>query len=150
MPSLKQIAAALFLLTGFVQVANAADLKIVLLDSKSGNPLHSKLVCVIFSSTEPIVANPARSCIRTDGTGTATFQVPASDPQSVKVDLATNNLVPCFAPQEYSIVDAAKDGLVARNTCRGGTTETKDPGELVLYAHQKSVKEALGQARDEW
>lgn len=150
MQSAKQIAVALFLLIGSVHITCATDLNIVLLDSKTGRPMHSKLVCVAFSSTDPIVASQSRMCSRTDGTGTATFQVPDYDPQSVKVELATNNLVSCFAPQLFSIVDAAKDGLVAKNTCRGGTTETKDPGELVLYAHQKSVKEALGQARDEW
>lgn len=150
MPSRRQIAAALLLLIGLVQVANATDLKVVLLDSKTGHPLHSKLVCVVFPSTEPIVANQARMCSRTDGTGTATFKLPDSDPQTVKVELATNNLEPCFAPQAYSLADALKDGFVAKNTCADDTTSTRDPGELVLYGHQKSLKEALGQARDEW
>jgi len=150
MPSIKQIAAALFLILGFVRVANAGDLKIVLLDSKTGNPMHSKLICVVFPVNDPIVVNQARKCSRTDGTGTATFRLPDTDTQTVKVDLASNNLEPCFRPQAYSLAEALKDGLVAKNTCADDTTSTRDPGELVLYGHQKSVKEALGQARDEW
>jgi hypothetical protein len=150
MQSLKQIAAALFLLFGFVQVGHATDLKVVLLDSKTGNAMHSKMICVVFPSTEPIVANQARMCSRTDGTGTATFRLPDTDPQTVKVELNSNNLEPCFKPGAYSLAEAFKDGLVATNTCADETTTTKNPGELVLYGHQKSVKEALGQARDEW
>lgn len=150
MQFLRQIAAALFLLFGFVQVGHATDLKVVLLDSKTGHAMHSKLICVVFPSTEPIVASQARMCSRTDGTGTATFKLPDTDPQTVKVDLNSNNLEPCFKPEAYSLAEAFKDGLVATNTCADETTTTKDPGELVLYGHQKSVKEALGQARDEW
>jgi hypothetical protein len=146
----RQIAAALFLLIGFVQLANAADLNVVLLDSKTGRPMHSKLVCVVFPSTDPIVVNQARMCSRTDGTGTATFRLPDTDPQTVKVELATNNLEPCFAPQAYSIAAAMKDGLVAKNTCGDSTTDTTETGELVLYGHQKSVKEVLGSTRDEF
>lgn len=150
MPSIKQIAAALFLILGFVHVANATDLKIVLLDSKTGNPMHSKLICVVFPVNDPIVVSQARMCSRTDSTGTATFRLPDTDTQTVKVDLASNNLEPCFRSQAYSLAEALKDGLVAKNTCAEDTTSTRDPGELVLYGHQKSVKEALGQARDEW
>ncbi len=150
MQFLKQIAAASFLLAGFVHIASATDLKIVLLDSKTGRPMHSKLVCVVFPSTEPIVANQARMCSRTDGTGTATFRLPDSDPQTVKVELATNNLESCFRSQAYSIAEAMKDGLVAENTCGDSTTDTTETGELVLYGHQKSVKEVLGTTRDEF
>jgi len=146
----KQIAAALFLLIGSVQVAKATDLKVVLLDSKTGHPMHDKLICVVFPSTEPIVVSQARMCSRTDGTGTAAFRLPDTDPQTVKVELASNNLEPCFKSQAYSLADALKDGLVATNTCADETTSTRDPGELVLYGHQKSLKQALGQARDEW
>lgn len=150
MQSLRQIAAALFLLIGFVQLAGATDLKVVLLDSKTGHPMHNKLVCVVFPSTELIVVNQARMCSRTDGTGIATFRLPDTDPQTVKVDLNSNNLEPCYKSEAFSLADAMKDGFVAENTCADDTTTTRDPGELVLYGHQKSLKEALGQARDEW
>ena len=150
MQSLRQIFAAWLLMLGFVQVANAASLKIVLLDSKTGNPMHAKLVCVFFPSTDPIVVSQARMCSRTDGTGTATFKLPNTDPQTVKVELNSNNLEPCYKSEAFSLADAMKDGFVAENTCADDTTTTRDPGELVLYGHQKSLKEALGQARDEW
>ncbi len=150
MHSLKQIAPALFLLFGFVQVGHATDLKVVLLDSKTGNAMHSKLICVSFPISDPIAVNQPRMCHRTDDTGTATFRLPDTDPQTVKVDLNSNNLEPCFKSEAFSLADALKDGLVAKNMCADETTTTKDPGELVLYGHQKSLKQALGQARDEW
>lgn len=150
MHSPRQIAAALFLLLGFVQVAKATDLKIVLLDSKTGHPMHSKLICVVFPSTDPIVVDQARMCSRTDGTGTATFKLPDTDPQTVKVEMNSNNLEPCFAPEAFPIAEAMKDGFVATNTCGDETTTTKETGELVLYGHQKSLKQALDKARDEW
>jgi hypothetical protein len=150
MQLIKQIFAALFLLLGFVQVANATDLKVVLLDSKTGQPMHSKLICVFFLVSDPIAVNQPRVCQRTDSTGTATFRLPDTDTQKVKVELATNNLAPCYKAQAFPLADALKDGFVAKNMCADETTTTKDPGELVLYGHQKSLKEALGQARDEW
>ena len=132
-------------------VSQATDLKVVVLDSKEGKPMKSKLVCVLFPTTDPIVTNRQRMCGRTDSTGTAAFRLPDDPmPQTVKVELGTNNLVPCYTAQTFAIADVLKDGVVARNTCADGTTETRDPGEVVVYAHQKSVKEALGTARDEW
>lgn len=146
----KQIVAVSFVLLGLVHVANATDLKVVLLDSKTGQPMHSKLICVFFPVNDPIAVNQARTCQRTDNTGTATFRLPDTDPQTVKVELATNNLAPCYKAQAFPLADTLKDGVVAKNMCADETTTTKDPGELVLYGHQKSLKEALGQARDEW
>jgi hypothetical protein len=128
----------------------AEDLKVVLIDSKSGHPLHSKLVCVFFPVTDPIAVNEPRMCRRTDNTGTAAFRLPDTDPQTVKVELASNNLEPCYKSQAFPLGDAMKDGVVAKNTCADETTTTKNPGELVLYGHQKSMKEVLGTARDEW
>jgi hypothetical protein len=150
MQFLRQIAAALFLLLGFVHVAKATDLKVVLLDSKTGHAMHSKLVCVSFPISDPIAVNQPRMCRRTDNTGTATFRLPDTDPQTVKVELNSNNLEPCFKSEAFLLADALKDGFVAKNICADETTTTKDPGELVLYGHQKSLKEALGTTRDEW
>ena len=138
------------LLCGLGAVSQATDLKVVVLDSKEGKPMRSKLVCVAFPSSDPVVLNQPRMCGRTDSTGTAAFRLPEPEPEKVKVELATNNLVPCYAPQAFVVADALKDGLVAKNTCADETTDTTETGEVVVYAHQKSVKEVLGSARDEF
>lgn len=146
----RHISAALLLLLSLGAAGYAADLKIVVLDSKDGHPLRSKLVCVTFPTKDPIAVNQPRMCNRTDTTGAATFLLPDPAPESVKVDLASNNLVPCFASQAFSVAVAMKDGLVAKNTCGGGTTDTTETKELVVYGHQKGMKEVLGSTRDEF
>jgi len=138
------------LLCAFSAIGYAADLKIVVLESNNGHPLHSKLVCVTYPVSDPIVLNQQRTCRRTDGTGTAAFLLPDPVPESVRVELASNNLVACYASQAFSIAAAMKDGLVAKNTCGNGTTETTETGELVIYGHQKGMKEVLSTTRDEW
>ena len=140
----------LLVLSGLGAISHATDLKVVVLDSKEGKPMHSKLVCIAFPNTDPIVTNQRRMCGRTDSTGTAAFRLPEPVPDTVKVELGTNNLMPCYAQQAFEVADALKDGLVAKNTCADGTTETRETGEVVVYAHQKSVKEVLGTARDEF
>jgi hypothetical protein len=145
-----RISAALVLLFGFANISYAADLKIVLLDGKSGHPLHRKLVCIAFPVGDPVVTSQPRACRRTDSTGTADFTLPDPIPESVNVELATNNLVPCFSPAKIVLADAMKTGLVAKNTCGDATTDTTETGEVVLYGHQKNVKEVLSSTRDEF
>jgi len=140
----------LLLLSGLGAFSQATDLKVVVLDSKEGKPLHSKLVCILFPSTDAVVLNQPRMCARTDSTGTAAFRLPEPVPEKVKVELATNNLMPCYAAQQFVVAVALKDGVVAKNTCADGTTDTTLTGEVVVYAHQKGVKEVLGTARDEY
>jgi len=141
----------LLLLPGLGAVSQATDLKVVVLDAKEGKPMRSKLVCIAFPTSDPIVVNQQRMCGRTDTTGTAVFRLPDDPmPQKLKVELSTNNLEPCYTSQIFKIADVLQVGQVAKNTCADGTTETRDPGEVVVYAHQKSVKEVLNQTRDEW
>ena len=138
------------LLLGLGTFANAADdLKVVVLDSKTGHSLRGKLVCITFPSSEPVVEKP-RACQRTDSTGTAAFSLPDPAPEKVDVALSTNGLVPCFSPHTFVIADAIKIGLVARNTCGDATTDTTETGELVVYGHQKGIKETLNSSRNEF
>lgn len=147
------ICAVLFLLAGLSQMGRADDLKVVLLDSKDGRPMHGKLVCIFYRTGDPkspIADDQARECHRTDSTGTAEFAMPDPAPEKVKVELSTNNLMPCFASQLFAIADAMKEGMVAKNTCGGDTTDTTETGELVVYGHQKSVKEIMESSRNEF
>lgn len=153
MRSFRQIAAACLLVGGCIQITYAADLNIVLLDSKSGHPLHGKLVCIAYpagGAADRGVVQEQRACHRTDSAGVATFTLPDPAPDKVNVELATNNLVPCFASQAFPVAPAMKDGSVIKNTCGGPTTDTAETGELVLYGHQKSIREVLGTARNEF
>jgi len=42
------------------------------------------------------------------------------------------------------------DGMVAKNTCSDASTDTTETGELVLFVHQKGIKEALDSTRNEF
>lgn len=147
-----RITTALLLGFGLGCLSHAADLKIVVLDSKTGHGLHGKLVClsVPASKAEGPVVYPSRECRRTDSGGTATFALTDPAPETVKVELSTNGLVPCFASQPFVVADAMKNGTVAKNTCGGAETSTTETSEVVLFAHQKSIKEALGSTRNEF
>jgi hypothetical protein len=149
----RRISAGLVLLIGFGQISYAADLKIVLLDSKSGHPLRWKLVCVSFpvdKSANPIVVGQPRGCQRTDSLGAAEFTLPDPVPDTVNVMLATNGLIQCFAPQTFPVADAMKAGVVARNTCGDASTNLTEPGEVVLFGHQKNLWQVLRSWDDEF
>jgi len=147
-----RITTELLLVFGLGCLSHAADLKVVVLDSKSGHALHGKLVCILVPAgkSEGPVVYPSRECRRTDSGGTAAFALPDPAPETVKVELSTNGLVPCFASQPFVVADAMKDGMVAKNTCGDADTSTTETGEVVLFAHQKGVKETLGSARNEF
>lgn len=141
----------LILLLG-VGIAHAADdLKIVLLDSKDGHALHGKLVCISYSTGNPAdpIKQLSRECHRTDSGGSAAFRLSDPVPVKVTVVLGSAGLVPCFASATFAVADAMKVGMVAKNTCGDAGTETTQTGELVLFAHQKGLWEALKEKRDQ-
>src|SRR5271170_1652569 len=94
----RRISAGLVLLIGLGQVSYAADLKISLLDSKSGHPLRWKQVCVSFpagdaANAKPTAVDQPRGCRRTDSVGTVEFSLPDPIPETVNIVLLTNGLV---------------------------------------------------------
>jgi hypothetical protein len=153
MHSLRSIFGACLLLAGLGGLAQARDdLKIVLLDSKDAHPLHGKLVCLKFPVSNPndaVVEHP-RDCQRTDSGGTALFALPDPAPEKVEVFFATDGLQPCFSPHTVALSGAMDKGEVMENTCGDADTDTTETGELILFAHQKSLKEALDSVRNEW
>jgi hypothetical protein len=142
----RPISAGLLLLFAFSQISYAADLKISLLDSKSGHPLRWKLVCVSFPAGDakiPTAADQPRGCRRTDSVGTVEFSLPDPVPETVNIVLLTNGLVECFAPRTFPLAEAMKAGVVANNTCGDASTDLTEPGELVLFGHQKNLWQVL-------
>lgn len=141
-----RISAGLVLLIGLAQISYAADLKIVVLDSKTGHPLHWKQVCISFPDNKganPTAGGQPRWCLRTDSVGTAEFTLPDPVPDTVKVILLTNGLIECFAPQTFPVADAMKAGVVAKNTCGDASTDLTEPGDVVLFGHQKNLWQVL-------
>ncbi len=140
------------LLFGLVHFSQASDLNIVLLDSNSGHPLRGKLVCISFPAADsqgPVISK-VRDCHRTDSVGTAAFSLPDPEPEKVEVAPASNGLVSCFSPHTFAVAEAMKTGVVAENTCGDATTDTTQTGEVVLYVHQKGVRETVGSVRNEF
>ena len=82
--------------------------------------------------------------------GAATFVLPNPPPETVNVAPATSGLIPCFPPNAFHVADAMKEGVVAENTCGDAATETTQAGEVVLFAHQKSIREVLNSTRGEF
>jgi len=152
-PSLRSIVGGLLLVVSLGCLAQARDdLKIVLLDSKDAHPLRGKLVCLKFPVANPneaVVEHP-RDCRRTDSGGTALFALPDPAPEKVEVFFATDGLQPCFSPHTVTLSGAMDKGEVMDNTCGDADTDTTETGELILFAHQKSLKEALDSVRNEW
>lgn len=150
---LRSIFAGLLILVAFGCLSRAGDdLKIVVLDSKDAHALRGKLVCLKFPVSDPnasVIEHP-RDCQRTDSGGTATFALPDPAPEKVEVFFATNGLTPCFSPHTVALADAMDKGTKMDNTCGDADTDTTETGELILFAHQKSVKEALDSARNEF
>ena len=133
--------------------AHAGDeLRIVLLDSKTGHALRGKLVCIAFpagASADPVITQP-RDCRRTDSTGTATFAMPDTAPEHINIMMGSDGLVGCFTQQAFATDEAMTMGVVVDNTCGDASTETTQPGEVVVFAHQTSVWEALKARRNEF
>jgi hypothetical protein len=146
------IALSLLFFGSFAGHSRAAELKIVVLDSNTAHPLHGKLVCLKFPVTNPyaaIVEHP-RDCQRTDSGGTALFALPDPAPEKLEVFFATDGLRPCFSPHTVVLAAAMDKGTVMENTCGKASTDTTEVGEMILFAHQKSLKEAWDTVRNEW
>jgi hypothetical protein len=152
-PSLRSIFGVLWLLVTLLCFSYGSDsLKIVVLDSKDAHPLRGKLVCLKFpvnNPAAPIVEHP-RDCQRTDPGGAATFDLPDPTPEKVEVFFSTDGLIPCFSPHTVALADALDKGTSMDNTCGPASTDTTETGELILFAHQKTLKEALDSVRNEW
>jgi hypothetical protein len=142
----------LFLLMGLGRCYAGDDLKIVVLDSKDGHALKGKLVCIFWPASNPSdpIVQHARDCQRTDAGGTAVFSLHDPAPAKIDVTFSSNGLIPCFSPETFMVADALKGGMVARNTCGSATTDTTENGEVVVFGHQKSLKEAMNSARNEF
>lgn len=151
MRSLQYISAGL-LLFALTIASHAADLKVVVLDSKDGHALKGKLVCIKLPPDEPNapVVEHVRNCQRTDSGGVATFALSDPVPVTVDVSLASDGLTPCFAPNTFAVSEAMQAGMVARNTCGDADTDTTETGEVVVFAHQKSLREAMSTVRNEF
>jgi hypothetical protein len=143
------VALLLFALTG---ASHATDLKVVVLDSKDGHALKGKLVCINLPPDDPNapVIEHVRNCQRTDSGGVATFALADPAPVTVDVSLASEGLTPCFAPHTFPVSDAMKAGMVSRNTCGDADTDTTETGEVIVFAHQKSLREAMNSVRNEF
>jgi hypothetical protein len=140
------------LLVVLTVASHAADLKVVVLDSKDAHALKGKLVCIKLPPADPNapVIEHVRNCQRTDLGGVATFALSDPVPVTVDVSLASDGLTPCFAPNTFAVSEAMKGGMVARNTCGDADTDTTQTGEVVVFAHQKSLREAMSSVRNEF
>ncbi len=150
---LRYVLAGLFFFIGFVRLGYASDeLKVVLLDSNDGHALKGKLVCIRWPITKPTdgIVQHARDCQRTDSGGIATFAFQDPAPPKVDVTLSSNGLVSCYSPESFTLAEAKSGGTVAKNTCGSASTDTTEDGEVVLFAHQKGVKETVNSVRNEF
>jgi hypothetical protein len=150
---LRYVLAGMFFLSGLAHLGYAADdLKVVLLDSKDGHALKGKLICIRWqvTKTTDVIVQYARDCQRTDSGGTATFSLQDPQPPTVEVVLSSNGLISCYSPESFAVADAMSAGTVAKNTCGSASTDTTESGEVVVFAHQKSLKEATNSVRNEF
>jgi hypothetical protein len=153
MRTCKIVLACVFVLLGVSQYAVGANLKIQLLDSRSGRPLGRKKVCVVFNRN-PALAQPdvPEVCNRTDAKGGVTVALP-DDPslEWTHIRVMTNDFVACFAiPHAFSTAEVTKAGAVATNTCGPATSSlTTQPGTIILYGHQMNFWEVLKSMRKE-
>jgi len=127
----------------------AAQLKVLVLDSKTGEPLGGKAVCVSLSASPKMTAldksDMGPVCHRTNPNGIMDITLPDPSPEWAYVTLHTNDLLSCFAPgHATSIVELAKTGVTAPNTCGiAATMPASQAGELVVFAHQMTFSEVL-------
>lgn len=141
--------AIVLMLLGFAERAVGADLKLLLLHSKTGRPVRGKKLCVSFR-LNPEVRDSPEICSRTDSQGTMIVALPdESMEQWAYIGSLTNDFVPCFR-QPFAITDLARTGVIAPNTCGPDRNDlTPNPGMLVLYGHQMSFWEFLKSMKDE-
>lgn len=135
--------AALLLLT---QPVHAEDVKLRLLDSNTGHPLHRKAVCVSFTpAINATGVDKPNVCGKTDASGKFTVTLPATQPTYLHVSVLTNDLIPCFAiPHAIPVSDILDTGVVIADT-RGPERIKPRPerGMIVAFAHQLTFGEVL-------
>jgi hypothetical protein len=138
-----------FVLLGFAGHAVGANLKLLLLHSKTGLPVRGKKLCISFRQN-PNVQDTPEICGRTDSQGTMIVALPdESLEQWAYVGSSTNDFVPCFR-QPFATMDLARTGVIAPNTCGPERNDfTPNPGMLVLYGHQMSFWEVLKSMKGE-
>jgi hypothetical protein len=137
------------MLLGLAEHAVGADLKLLLLHSKTGLPVRGKKLCVSFRRN-PNVQDTPEICGRTDSKGAMIVALPdESLEQWAYIGSATNDFVPCFH-QPFATTDLARTGIIAPNTCGPERKDiTPNPGSLVLYGHQMSFWEVLKSMKGE-
>lgn len=140
---------AAVVLVGFCQYGLGADLKLLLLDSRTAKPLGRKSVCVSFSRNPKMTAldrpDIPEVCKRTDSTGSTTFALPDDSAEWTYVRVLTNDFVPCFdIPLRFFTAELTKAGAIAPNTCGPADTNlTTEPGRLIFYGHQMTFRQVL-------
>jgi hypothetical protein len=142
--------AALFLLFGLPTAAPAQDLKVVLIETKTGRPLRGKGVCVSFSpNIHATGIDRPNACDETNSKGSMTVVVPQPRPEVIHISVLTNGLLPCFAiPHAFSVAQIAETGIVVPNKCAAkATTGTPEQGLIALFAHQMTFWEKV---KDAW
>jgi hypothetical protein len=142
---IRELLAFLFFALTLVGQGTAAQLKVVVLDSKTGKPLQRKNVCVSFTTTPRYSTNITPVCNHTGADGSTALDIPQPPPAWAYVALRTNDLLPCFATgHPFSMDELAATGVTAPNTC--GLAAAIPPtraGEVVVFAHQMTFSEVF-------
>jgi hypothetical protein len=131
--------------------ASAIEIKVLALDSKTGDPLHRKKFCLQFSTD--VRTGPPTQCGRTDTRGLFTIQLPTPTPANVWSFPQTNDLVACYRTDQavpVTVIETigyvASGGGITRESSTCGVvrnTPNAKPGVLIVFAHQMSLWEAL-------
>lgn len=140
----------IFLLLGLPTATLAQNLKVVLIETKTGRPLRGKGVCVSFSAN--IVAtgiDRPNVCHETDSKGSVTLVMPQARPDVIHISVLTAYLMPCFAiPHAFSVSQITATGIVVPNKCAAmDVSRTPEQGVIALFAHQMTFWE---QVKSEW
>lgn len=142
--------AAMFLLLGVPITAPAQNLKVVLIETKTGRPLRGKGTCVSFSpKLKATGIDRPHACGDTNSKGNITVALPHPRPEVIHVSVLEDRLVPCFPiPHAFSIAKIAETGIVVPNKCAAmSLTPAPEPGVIALFAHQMTFWEKI---KDAW
>jgi hypothetical protein len=141
---------AIFLLLGLSIAAAAQELRVVLIETKTGRPLRGKGVCVSFSPDDHATGiDRPNVCNETNSKGSIPVVVPQPRVEVIHISVLTNGLLPCFAiPHAFPVAQIAETGMVVPNNCAAvSITRTPEPGVIALFAHQMTFWEKI---RDAW
>ena len=142
--------AAIFLLLGLPVAVPAQNLRVVLIETKTGRPLRGKGVCVSFSPNMHATGiDRPNVCDDTNSRGSMAIVVPQPRLEVIHISVLTNNLLPCFAiPHAFSVAKIAETGIVVPNKCAAmSITRTPEQGVIALFAHQMTFSEKI---KDAW